>query len=129
MSLNEKLLKLRTALNLGHAQIAQRIGVNPSTYGDWEAGSTVPKLNQYLKLATGFGLPVTEFLPEDFLAAIVAELASKNGGHENGSSDVKHYEEIIASLKGSLSAKDELISHLKEHNQRQEAELKKYGGG
>ncbi len=129
MELKDKLRQLRTAANLSITQAAERIGVHQSTYSDWESGHNKPKFEQYPKFATAFKVSVLDLLPAEIAVAIEQEALSKNGTAKSESPDANYYAEVIATLKATLSAKDELIVHLKDRNQRQEAELKKLGGG
>jgi len=129
MPLSDKLIRLRNATRLSQSQIAHLVGVNATTYGDWESGHTKPKLDQYLKLAQALNVPVSDLLPEELVAAVVAETERKNGVPLMHSPHEQHFKELAASLKESLRAKDELIANLRERNQRLEAELKKLGGG
>ena len=41
MSLGQRLKKLRTEHQLSQKQVAERIGVSPSTYRDWEQGKSI----------------------------------------------------------------------------------------
>lgn len=112
MELKDKLRQLRLAANLSITQAAERIGVHQSTFSDWEAGRTTPRLVQYTKIASGFGVSVSKLLPEEILLAVNQELILKNDRTEQEVSEPKHLEEVLAALKDALRAKDELIVHL-----------------
>ncbi len=112
MELKDKLRQLRLAANLSITQAAERIGVHQSTYSDWESGHTCPRLVQYLKIASGFGVSVSKLLPEEILLTVSQELIFKDGRTEQGITEPKYLEEVLAALKDAIRAKDELIVHL-----------------
>jgi transcriptional regulator with XRE-family HTH domain len=129
MELKDKLRQLRLAANLSITQAAERVGVHQSTYSDWESGHTHPKFVQYPKFAAAFNVSVLRLLPDEIAAAIEQEALTKNGAAKLESSNLKHQAEVIETLKATLTAKDDLIVHLKDRVQRLETELEKLGRG
>lgn len=129
MELKEKLRQLRLAANLSITQAAERIGVHQSTYSDWEAGHNQPKIVHYPRLAAAFKVSMLQLLPDDIAATIEQEALAKNAVSRPESPDSKHQGELIETQKATLSAREDLIAHLKDKVQRLEVELKKLGGG
>ena len=62
MTLGEKLRKLRKLKRITQAEAAVRLGISTRSYAAYELGETVPRsLKGYAKLATLYGVPITEF--------------------------------------------------------------------
>lgn len=57
----KKLKMYRTKKNLSQIQVANLIGVPPSTYRDWEYGKQI-KGEPYIKIAEILGITVSELL-------------------------------------------------------------------
>ncbi len=60
----EKLKKIRTLKQLTQSEMAQKIGLTPSSYSNWELGKRKPRLNKLKKVADVFGVPVS-YLTDD----------------------------------------------------------------
>ncbi len=62
MSVNEKIRLIREAKNLTQEQVAEKLGVSQSAYGDIERGDNDPKLSKLQKLADIFEMQLSELV-------------------------------------------------------------------
>lgn len=62
MSVNEKIRLIREAKNLTQEQVAEKLGVSQSVYGDIERGENDPKLSKLQKLAEIFEMQLPELV-------------------------------------------------------------------
>lgn len=58
MSVNERLKRLREALNLNKTQAAEKTGISYTTYCNYENGLREPDSNTYKKIAQFYGVSV-----------------------------------------------------------------------
>ena len=65
MSLRENILRLREKKGYSQKELAERIGVNPSLIGAFEAGLKVPSLLGANALANEFGCTLDELAGRD----------------------------------------------------------------
>lgn len=61
MLLGDRLKELRVSRNLAVSQVAEMLGVSPSTYREWEYGREI-KGEPYMKLASIFNIGLNELL-------------------------------------------------------------------
>ena len=59
MSFSRSLKQFRESANLSQREVARRIGVNESTYRQWEYGTTISG-EPYPKIAEAFGITLDE---------------------------------------------------------------------
>jgi transcriptional regulator with XRE-family HTH domain len=62
VSVNEKIRLIREAKNLTQEQVAEKLGVSQSAYGDIERGDNDPKLSKLQKLADIFEMQLSELV-------------------------------------------------------------------
>ena len=62
MSVNEKIRRIREAKDLTQEQMAEKLGVSQSAYGDIERGDNDPKLSKLQKIADIFEMPLSELV-------------------------------------------------------------------
>jgi transcriptional regulator with XRE-family HTH domain len=62
MSVNEKIRLIREAKNLTQEQVAEKLGVSQSAYGDIERGENDPKLSKLQKIAEIFEMQLSELV-------------------------------------------------------------------
>jgi transcriptional regulator with XRE-family HTH domain len=62
MSVNEKLKLVRQAKGLTQEDVAEKLGISASTYGDIERGDRDPKLSKLQKIADILEIGLTELL-------------------------------------------------------------------
>ncbi|MBQ8662509.1 MAG: helix-turn-helix transcriptional regulator [Eubacterium sp.] len=59
-----KYAQLRDAAGLTDYKVAKDTGIPKSTFSDWKAGRSKPKVDKLLKIANYFGVPVEELITE-----------------------------------------------------------------
>ena len=57
-----KILELRTKLNLSQTELAEKIGVTNKAVSKWETGKSKPTTNAIQKLASLFKIDIDELL-------------------------------------------------------------------
>jgi len=62
MSVNEKIRLIREAKDLTQEQMAEKLGVSQSAYGDIERGDNDPKLSKLQKIADIFEMQLSELV-------------------------------------------------------------------
>lgn len=62
MSVNEKIRLIREAKNLTQEQVAEKLGISQSAYGDIERGENDPKLSKLQKIAELFEMQLSELV-------------------------------------------------------------------
>jgi len=62
MSVNEKIRRIREAKDLTQEQMAEKLGVSQSAYGDIERGDNDPKLSKLQKIADIFEMRLSELV-------------------------------------------------------------------
>ncbi len=62
MSVNEKIRSIREAKGLTQENVAEKIGISSSVYGDIERGENDPKLSKLQKIADAFEIELSELV-------------------------------------------------------------------
>ena len=62
MSVNEKIRLIRETKGFTQEQVAEKLGVSPSAYGDVERGENDPKLSKLEKIAEILGVQLSELV-------------------------------------------------------------------
>lgn len=62
MSVNEKIRLIRETKGFTQEQVAEKLGVSPSAYGDIERGENDPKLSKLQKIAEIFEVQLSELV-------------------------------------------------------------------
>jgi transcriptional regulator with XRE-family HTH domain len=62
MSVNEKIRSIREAKGLTQEQVAEKLGISSSVYGDIERGENDPKLSKLKKIAEAFEIELSELV-------------------------------------------------------------------
>lgn len=57
MKIGQKIIKLRTAMNLNQRQLAKKLGVAPASLNEWESDKIFPSKRNLEKLQDFFGVP------------------------------------------------------------------------
>lgn len=75
-TISRKLIEARKEIGLSQKDIADRLGMTPVGYGDFERGRTLPSIDYLMAIARITGKPVTYFLgiDNDRLTSDEAEL-------------------------------------------------------
>lgn len=53
---------LRVGAGLTQAQCAEKVGVDPKTWGFWESGKSLPKLDKAMKICKMFDIKLSELV-------------------------------------------------------------------
>jgi len=64
MTLDQKILELRTAREMTQGELAEKLEVSRQSVSKWETGQSVPDLDKIIKLADLFGITVDELVRE-----------------------------------------------------------------
>jgi transcriptional regulator with XRE-family HTH domain len=125
MSVNEKIRLIRETKGLTQEQVAEKLGVSPTVYGDIERGNSDPKLSKLEKIAEILGMKLSELLDISDKGTLNINF-NKQGKHYNvylGSSNVeleksalllKERDKEIENLKIQISQLQEINAMLKE---------------
>lgn len=57
-----KYLEFRIKKGVSDYKVSKDTGIAKSTFSDWKAGRSKPKLNKLMKLAEYFNVSITEFI-------------------------------------------------------------------
>lgn len=122
MSVNEKIRLIREAKNLTQEQVAEKLGVSQSAYGDIERGENDPKLSKLQKIAEIFEIQLSELvdITEKGTLNINFPCQQNKARHENnvyiGSSNSELKEQLLINelQKKELVMKDREIENLRE---------------
>lgn len=109
MNIGTQLRKLRDARALSTRTIAEKAGIAPSTYMDWEHDKSSPSIKSYIKLAAAF-----EVDPVDLMAYLT--------GQEKEVVSIREKTNIVE-LKAMIAFYKEYADLLKKDNLQFEVEL------
>lgn len=115
MKIGTLLRKLRDSRALTTRTIAERTGVSPSTYMDWEHDKSSPSIKSYIKLAEAF-----EVSPVDLMAYLTGQEKELLSTDEKASID---------ELKAMITFYKEYSEVLKKNNLLIEVELERMRQG
>jgi transcriptional regulator with XRE-family HTH domain len=103
MSVNEKIRLIRETKGLTQEQVAEKLGVSPSVYGDIERGDNDPKLSKLEKIAEILEMPLSDLI----------DSSDKGTLNINFNKQGKHYNVYLGSSNAELE-KQLLINELKD---------------
>ena len=123
MSINEKIRLIREAKGLTQEQVAEKIGISASVYGDIERGENDPKLSKLEKLAEAFEMQLSELVDLTEKGTLNINF-NKQGKHNIycGSSNnelekiallLKERDKEVENLKTQINQLQEIIQLLK----------------
>lgn len=123
----QKIRFLREQKKLRHEDMAERLGISPSTYQRLESGETKMDVERLKKIAE-----VLEVKPDDLLNSepIVFNVSNNSGGTNGGVQRFDQYipEEFVRELMDRIDAKHEAhVKNLEAMNQRLMDLLEKKG--
>ena len=61
----EKYVAARDAKGMNDNQVSTATGIGRSTFSDWKAGRSTPKLDKLVKIATVLDKPIEYFIPQE----------------------------------------------------------------
>lgn len=76
-SVAKALLSLRASNNLTQVEVADSIGVTPSTYARWEQEVNTPDVGDLLMLAATYNVTLNAFAPQEAIEQAKAALKKK----------------------------------------------------
>ena len=53
---------LRVGAGLTQAQCAEKVGIDPKTWGFWESGKSLPKIDKAMKICKLLGIKLSELI-------------------------------------------------------------------
>ncbi|MFI3219285.1 MAG: helix-turn-helix transcriptional regulator, partial [Methylococcales bacterium] len=62
MSVNEKIRLIRETKGLTQERVAEKLGISPTAYGDFERGDNDPRLSKLEKIADILEIPLSELI-------------------------------------------------------------------
>ena len=124
MSINEKIRLIRETKGLTQEQVAEKIGISASVYGDIERGENDPKLSKLEKIAEAFEMQLSELVDlteKGNLNITFASYNKKNKLHigsptaelEKVTLLLKERDKEVENLKTQISQLQEIIQLLK----------------
>lgn len=83
MSVNEKLKLVRQAKGLTQEEVAEKLGISASTYGDIERGDRDPKLSKLQKIADLLEMSLLDLLDITDKSTLNIKFSKKGKGDNN----------------------------------------------
>ena len=117
MSVNEKIRLIRETKGLTQEQVAEKLGVSATAYGDFERGDNYPRLSKLRKMAEIFEMPLSDLIDLTDKGNLNINF-NKQGRHNVycGSSNADLKEQLLINelQKKELAMKDREIENLRE---------------
>jgi transcriptional regulator with XRE-family HTH domain len=92
MSVNEKIRLIRETKGLTQEQVAEKLGVSATAYGDFERGDNDPRLSKLKKIAEVLEMPLSDLI----------DLSDKGTLNINFNKQGKHYNVYLGSSNSEL---------------------------
>jgi len=122
MSVNEKIRLIRETKGLTQEQVAEKIGISASVYGDIERGENDPKLSKLQKIAEFFEISSSELLDLTDKTVLNINFKHKNKGNSKYSvfvssdSDIEKQQLINEMQQKEIENLKKQIAQLEEIN-------------
>ena len=117
MSVNEKIRLIRETKGLTQERVAEKLGISPTAYGDFERGDNDPRLSKLEKIADILEIPLSELIDLSDKGTLNINF-NKQGRHNVyfGSSNAELKEQLLIHelQKKELAMKDREIDNLRE---------------
>jgi len=118
VSVNEKIKLIREAKGLTQEQVAEKLGISPTAYGNVERGDNDPKLSKLQKIAEILEMPLSDLIDSSDKGTLNINF-NKQGKHYNvylGSSNFELKEQLLINelQKKELAMQQREIENLKE---------------
>ena len=121
MSVNEKIRLIRETKGLTQEQVAEKLGVSPTVYGDIERGDTDPKLSKLEKIAEILEIRLSElvdFSDKGTLNIYCYKKGKQRGFYFGSSNSELEKQQLVIELKDKeLALQQREIAYLKELNE------------
>ncbi len=120
MSVNEKIKLIREAKGLTQEQVAEKLGISPTAYGNVERGDNDPKLSRLQEISDVLGITVSELLDLTDKTVLNINLNRKDKGKNkynvylSSSSELEKQELVIELKDKELALQQREIAYLKE---------------
>lgn len=117
MSVNEKIRSIREAKGLTQEQVAEKLGISSSVYGDIERGENDPKLSKLKKIAEAFEIELSELvdLSEKGNLNVTFNTCTQKKFYIGSAVTELEKQQLIIELKDKeLAMKDREIENLRE---------------
>lgn len=117
MSVNEKIRLIRETKGLTQEQVAEKLGVSATAYGDFERGDNDPRLSKLKKIAEILEMPLSDLVDLSEKGTLNINF-NKQGRHNVyfGSSNTELKEQLLINelQKKELAMKDRENDNLRE---------------
>ena len=117
MSVNEKIRLIRETKGLTQEQVAEKLGISPTAYGDFERGDNDPRLSKLEKIADILEIPLSDLIDLSDKGTLNINF-NKQGRHNVyfGSSNAELKEQLLinALQEKELAMKDRENDNLRE---------------
>jgi transcriptional regulator with XRE-family HTH domain len=119
MSVNEKIKLIREAKGLTQEQVAEKLGISPTAYGNIERGDNDPKLSRLQEISDVLGITVSELLDLTDKTVLNINLNRKDKGKNkynvylSSSSELEKQQLIIELKDKELAMQQREIENLK----------------
>ena len=118
MSVNEKIRLIRETKGLTQEQVAEKLGVSPTVYGDIERGNTNLKLNRLEQIAEILGIKLSELVGSGENGNLNINFKNKQRDVYFGFSTELEKQALIIELKDKeIALQQREIAYLKELNE------------
>jgi transcriptional regulator with XRE-family HTH domain len=120
VSVNEKIKLIREAKGLTQEQVAEKLGISPTAYGNVERGDNDPKLSRLQEISDVLGITVSELLDLTDKTVLNINLNRKDKGKNkynvylSSSSELEKQELVIELKDKELALQQREIAYLKE---------------
>ena len=109
MSIDKNLKRIRDNRKLTQQEVADYVGVERKTYGNWESGVTTVKSEFIPKLAEFFKVEISELFKEKSSEIVITQNNSENKDHSiNGIililKDNEAVNELISVIRGKFGS-------------------------
>ena len=99
MSVNEKIKLIREAKGLTQEQVAEKLGISSTAYGNIERGNNDPKLSKLEKIAEILGIKLPELVDSSENGILNINFKNKQRDVYLGSSTELEKQQLIIELK------------------------------
>lgn len=115
MSVNEKIRLIRETKGLTQEQVAEKLGISPTAYGDFERGGNDPRLSKLQKIAEILEISLPDLIDTSDKGTLNINFKNKQRDVYFGCSTELEKQQLIIELKEKeLAMKDRENENLRE---------------